>query len=83
MQGRPRHLRLEEFELRPGRTGPPGVKGRVPGGMASTCASLSLDVKLTTRLNNQELAGKSKPAAVYWEGASRYRALIPGAAIWK
>jgi predicted secreted hydrolase len=26
-------------------------------------------VKLTTRLNNQELAGKSKTAVVYWEGA--------------
>jgi predicted secreted hydrolase len=69
-KGRPRHLRLEEFELRPGRTWTsPLSNGAYPVEWQVRVPSLSLDVKLTTRLNNQELAGKSKTAAVYWEGA--------------
>ena len=68
--GRPRHLRLEEFELRPGRTWTSRLsKGVYPVEWQVRVPSLSLDVKVTTRLDSQELAGKSKSAAVYWEGA--------------
>jgi predicted secreted hydrolase len=69
-KGRSRHLKLAEFELRPGRTWTsPLSKGAYPVEWQIRVPALSLNVKLTTRLNNQELAGKSKTAVVYWEGA--------------
>ena len=69
-KGRPRHLRLEEFELGPGRTWTSRLsKGVYPVEWQVRVPSLSLDVKVTTRLDSQELTGKSKSAAVDWEGA--------------
>lgn len=63
-QGKSRHLRLTEFELRPGRKWkqyPVEWDVRVP--------SLGIDVKVTTQLDSQELTGRT----TYWEGAMDVR----------
>jgi predicted secreted hydrolase len=78
-QGRSRHLQLDEFELLPGRT----WKSRQTGGVYPVewnvrVPSLGIDVKVTTRLDSQELAGKRKASPVYWEGAVEVSGSHPG-----
>ena len=69
-QGRARHLRLPEFELTPGRSWTSQQTRAVyPVEWNVRVPSLQMDVKVFTRLDSQELAGKSKTSPVYWEGA--------------
>jgi predicted secreted hydrolase len=68
--GRSRHLRLQEFQLLPGRTWTsPQSQATYPVEWTVRVPSLGVDLRVTTRLDSQELAGKRKASPVYWEGA--------------
>jgi predicted secreted hydrolase len=78
-KGRARHLRLEEFQLEPGRTWTsPKTNAVYPVSWRVSVPSLNLDVTVTTPLDNQELVGKSKTSPVYWEGAVDVRGTHTG-----
>lgn len=69
-QGRSKHLRLDDFDLRPGRTWTSSRTGATyPVEWSVRVPSLDIDIKVTTRLDSQELAGKNKSSPTYWEGA--------------
>jgi predicted secreted hydrolase len=65
-QGRSRHLRLDEYALTPGRTWTsPQSKATYPVEWSVMVPALGIDVKVTTKLDAQELGGRT----TYWEGA--------------
>jgi predicted secreted hydrolase len=64
--GKTRNLRLQEFQLQPGKTWTsPETKAQYPIEWKVRVPSLSLDLAVTTRLPQQELTGRNS----YWEGA--------------
>jgi predicted secreted hydrolase len=68
--GRTRHLRFEDFQIVPGRTWTsPATKGAYPVEWTVRVPSLQIDLRLATRLDMQELVGKSRTSPAYWEGA--------------
>jgi predicted secreted hydrolase len=68
--GRTRHLRLQDFEIIPGRTWTsPATKARYPVEWTVRVPFLRIDLRLTTRLDTQELVGRSETSPAYWEGA--------------
>jgi predicted secreted hydrolase len=59
-------LRLQDFELRPGKTwSSPETQAKYPIEWTIRVPSLSLDLSVSTRLPKQELTGRN----TYWEGA--------------
>lgn len=69
-QGRTKHLPATAFSLAPGKTWTsPRTGGRYPIQWRIQIPSLAFDATLTTPLAAQELAGKTKSATSYWEGA--------------
>jgi predicted secreted hydrolase len=73
-QGQATHLTSKDFSLTPG-TGAgmtwtsPISRGRYPIAWTIRVPSLGLEAALTTRLPQQELAGKTNTGPAYWEGA--------------
>ena len=68
--GKSRHLRFGEFSLEPGRTwASPRSKAQYPIEWVVRVPSLDLACRVTTKLEQQELAGKSATLPTYWEGA--------------
>lgn len=68
--GRTTHLAFSGFRLAPGTTwASPKTGARYPVAWKIEAPSLGLDLSLSTRLPQQELAGGSKASPVYWEGA--------------
>jgi predicted secreted hydrolase len=66
-QGRGRHLSVGMFSLEPGRTWTSAETGaRYPIEWKVRVPSLGIDASLSTRLQQQELTGKTM---AYWEGA--------------
>lgn len=71
-QGRARFLKVQDFELAPGKEWTsPATHGRYPVEWNIRVPSLDLTLHLTTPLNTQELVGSSAASPSYWEGAIR------------
>jgi len=69
-QGRATHLSAKDFSLAPGKIWTsPNSGGRYPIEWSIRVPSLGLEAALTTRLAQQELAGRTRSAPTYWEGA--------------
>jgi predicted secreted hydrolase len=70
-QGKPVHLTATDFRMVPsGETWASGVTGaKYPVAWSVEVPKLGLKFAVTTRLKSQELAGGSKIAPSYWEGA--------------
>jgi predicted secreted hydrolase len=70
-QGKPAHLTATDFRLVPiGETWTSDVTGaKYPVAWSVEIPNLGLKLAVTTRLKSQELAGGSKIAPSYWEGA--------------
>jgi predicted secreted hydrolase len=73
-QGRATHLTAKDFSLtpgtEPGMTWTSAISGaRYPIAWTIRVPSLALEAALSTRLPQQELAGKSHSTPAYWEGA--------------
>jgi predicted secreted hydrolase len=84
VRGASRHLRLQDFELQPGRTWrSPETRADYPIEWKIRVPSLDMHVSVSTRLQTQELAGKSKSSPVYWEGAVEVKGSHPAEGIWK
>jgi predicted secreted hydrolase len=78
-RGRSRHLRLGEFEIISGRTWTSATTGGTyPVEWSVRVPSLGIDIQVRTRLDAQELAGSSRAAPVYWEGAMAITGTHPG-----
>jgi predicted secreted hydrolase len=68
--GKTRHLRLSDFQLKPGRTWSSAeTKASYPVEWTVDVPPLGIHLSLTTPLAGQELVGKSRTSPVYWEGA--------------
>jgi len=68
--GKAKHLDANAFTLTPGRTTFKSKNGATyPIEWAITIPSEKLDLKVTTPLNNQELALERSTGVAYWEGA--------------
>jgi predicted secreted hydrolase len=70
-QGKSVHLTAADFRLVPtGETWTSGITGaKYPVAWSMEILKLGLKLAATTRLKSQELAGGSKIAPIYWEGA--------------
>jgi predicted secreted hydrolase len=69
-QGRSTHFSAKDFSLAPGKIwASANSGGRYPIEWSIRVPSLDLDARLTTRLPQQELAGKTRSAPTYWEGS--------------
>jgi len=69
-RGRTSHLAVNDFSLAPGKTWiSPGTGGRYPIEWTIRVFPLGLELALRTRLPQQELAGTTRAAPTYWEGA--------------
>lgn len=69
-RGHAAHLAVGAFSLAPGKTWlSPKTGGRYPIEWHIRIPSLNFDAMITTPLAGQELAGKTKSATSYWEGA--------------
>lgn len=70
VQGRRRHLKQSEFAVTPGETWTSSeTGGRYPIEWSIRVPSIGLDTRLTTRLPQQELIGRTAGVSAYWEGA--------------
>jgi predicted secreted hydrolase len=68
--GRTKHLRLQDFQLEPGQTWTSADTGaKYPIRWKVRVLPLSLDLAVSTRMPQQELASKSAGLNTYWEGA--------------
>ncbi len=68
--GKTKHLDVNAFTLTPGRTTFKSKNGAVyPIEWSLTISSEKLDLKVTTPLNDQELALERSTGVAYWEGA--------------
>ncbi len=64
------HLRRSDFELLPGRTwSSPRSKGVYPVQWRIRIPSLQAELRVETRLDNQELVTRTSTKIAYWEGA--------------
>jgi predicted secreted hydrolase len=80
--GRAVHLSAKDFSLTPGKTWTSQKSGgRYPIEWNIRVQSLGIDAAVTTRLTQQELAGKTSAAPAYWEGSIEVRATQRGQAI--
>ena len=71
-QGRSQFVSAGDFTVTPGATwSSPRTRARYPIEWRITVPSLHLDLRLTTPLRDQELAGRSRASPAYWEGAVR------------
>ncbi|MEO8127008.1 MAG: lipocalin-like domain-containing protein [Bryobacteraceae bacterium] len=78
-RGNTRHLSVGDFSLTPGKTWTSGeTGGRYPIAWTVRVPALELDAALTTRLEQQELTGKTM---AYWEGAIEVTAVKEGHAV--
>jgi len=82
-QGKSRHLTAADFRLVPtGDTWTSGVTGtKYPVAWNVEIPKLGLKLAATTRLKSQELAGGSKIAPSYWEGAIAIEGMRGGAGV--
>ncbi len=70
VDGSTRHLTVSQFSLTPGRATFKSKNGAVyPTEWSITIASEKLELKVTTPLNDQELALERSTGVAYWEGA--------------
>ena len=77
--GRATHLAAKDFALVPGAVWTsPKTGGHYPIGWNIRVPSLGLDAVISTRLPDQELAGKTRSAPSYWKGATRVSATKKG-----
>ncbi len=77
--GHARHLSVKDFSLSPGKTWTSAeTGGRYPIAWTVKVPSLGLDAAVTTRLDEQELTGKTM---AYWEGAMEVTAKKGGRAV--
>ena len=68
--GKTTHLDVKSFSLTPGRTSFKSKNGAVyPIEWAISIPSEKLELKVTTPLNDQELALERSTGVAYWEGA--------------
>jgi predicted secreted hydrolase len=68
--GRSRHLSAGDFKLTPEKIWTsPGTGGHYPVEWTVEVPSLGLKARITTPLEQQELAGKKNSLPTYWEGA--------------
>ena len=78
-QGHARHLAASDFSLAPGKTWTSAETGaRYPIAWNVRVPSLGLDAAVSTRLQRQELTGKTM---AYWEGAVEVAAAKSGRAV--
>jgi predicted secreted hydrolase len=78
-EGRSMHLSAKDFSLTPGKNWTsPNSGGRYPIEWNVRVPSLGLDASISTRLAQQELAGKTRAAPTYWEGAIEVMATKKG-----
>jgi len=78
-RGRSMHLSAKDFSLTPGKIwASPNSGGRYPIEWSIRVPALDLDAQLTTRLPQQELAGKTRSAPTYWEGSIQVSASKKG-----
>jgi predicted secreted hydrolase len=78
-KGRATHLSAKDFSLESGKTWTsPNSGGRYPIEWNIRVPSQGLDVAITTRLAEQELAGKTRAAPTYWEGSIEVEATRRG-----
>jgi predicted secreted hydrolase len=82
-QGKSVHLTAADFRLGPtGETWASGVTGaKYPVAWSMEIPKLGLKLAATTRLKSQELAGGSKLAPSYWEGAIAIEGMRGGAGV--
>ena len=82
-QGKSLHLAAADFRLVPtGETWTSGVTGaKYPVAWSMEIPKLGLKLAATTRLKSQELAGGSKIAPSYWEGAIAIEGTRGGASV--